>query len=40
MGKGIDRDQRIARERLGSAYTWDIYRDKKTEEVGIGDKVE
>ena len=30
----------IAKERSDSAYSWDIDRDGKTEEVGIGDKVE
>ena len=40
MGKGIDGDQRIARERSELAHSWDIDRDGKTEAVGIGDKVE
>ena len=30
----------IARDRLESAYSWDTDRDRKSEEVRIGDKVE
>ena len=32
--------QGIAREILELGYSWDIDRDGKTEEVGIGDKVD
>ena len=38
--EGTSGCRRIARERLESAYSWDIYRNRKSEEVGIGDKVE
>ena len=40
LGKGTSGGRRIARERLESAYIWDTDGDGKTEEVGIGDKVE
>ena len=40
MGKGIDRDQRIARETSDSTYSWEIDVNRKTKEFGIGDKVE
>ena len=40
MGKGVYEDQCIARERLELAYSWNTDGGGKTEEVGIGDKVE
>ena len=40
VGKGIYGCRRIARERSESAYRWDTDGDGKTDEVGIGDKVE
>ena len=38
--KGISGCWSIAKETLESAYSWDREGDRKTEEVGIGDKVE
>ena len=40
VGKGMSSSQRIARERSESAYIWDTDGYRKTEAVGIGDKVE
>ena len=37
---GTSGGRRVARERSESAYSWDTDGDRKTEEVGIGDKVE
>ena len=39
-GKGFYDCRRKARERSESAYIWDADGDRKTESVGIGDKVE
>ena len=38
--EGMGGCQRIARERLESAYSWDTVGDGKTDEFGIRDQVE
>ena len=40
VGKGMSGSQHIARERLESAYIWDTDGYRKTEAIGIGDKLE